>query len=317
MGSALAELRFQEQMRELRENTMLSLEEAVRLRDARQVIRILKEYKLNKEAAERQYALDKLERAKKYADEQAARKKEANDRLKELNREYNIKARREMEDYDLKEARRKEDFMAEMADLRAEWKQKMDEWTMEKSSELELNATAAEEMRKLINSYYGPGGVYEGLYNYSYASLLAVSSATISQINATIASVMSSIATTMSSVGAPPSNSSLRRRAAGGLDVASSPTTVTFGEAGKELALFIPFDKLNSMKSSMSLNDLTAGASRQRNPMSGGSPINPAMAGMIELLVTLSPDLEARIVNDTSDYVASRIQTVRGEQMKR
>jgi hypothetical protein len=312
----MAELRFQEQMRELRENTMLSLEEAVRLRDARQVIRILKEYKLNKEAAERQYALDKLERARRYADEQADRKKEARDRLKELNNEYNTKARREMEDYDLKEARRKEDFLREMAELSAEWKQKLDEWTMEKSAELELNAGAAEEMRKLINSYYGPGGVYEGLYNYSYASLLAVSSATISQINANIAAVMTSIAATMNMISIPETRPN-RRRAAGGLDVASSPTTVTFGEAGKELALFIPFDKLNSMKSSMSLNELTAGAARQRTPMSGGSSLAPSMAGIIELLVTLSPELEARIVNDTSDYVASRIQTIRGEQMKR
>jgi hypothetical protein len=88
-----------------------------------------------------------------------------------------------------------------------------------------------------------------------------------------------------------------RQFASGGAMIASRPTTAVFGEGGEpELAVFLPLSKLRSPSAKTSLN-------------AGGG-----VGGRIKLDVTLSPDLEARIVQQVSDNVATTITRIQREK---
>jgi hypothetical protein len=73
--------------------------------------------------------------------------------------------------------------------------------------------------------------------------------------------------------------------------VANQPTEALFGEAGKELALFIPWNKLAGI---------------------GGQGVGQGGAGSggLSITVTLSPDLEARVVDNAMNGVAEVITRV-------
>jgi hypothetical protein len=86
--------------------------------------------------------------------------------------------------------------------------------------------------------------------------------------------------------------------AKGGTYLATRPTTATFGEAGPEIAQFIPLSKLGSSN---------AGAS---SSFGGGM----GAGGTLQLMVDLSPDLEARIIDKSLDNVSAVIRTTRNQR---
>lgn len=83
--------------------------------------------------------------------------------------------------------------------------------------------------------------------------------------------------------------------ASGGVALASSATTATFGESGvPELAMFLP---LNASPSSI-LNNASG--------FGGGG----GAGGSVLVRVELSPDLEGRIVNNTLQQAALSVEKV-------
>ena len=79
--------------------------------------------------------------------------------------------------------------------------------------------------------------------------------------------------------------------------VANRPTTVTFGEAGLELATFTPIGR-----DGRDVNKLFSNLSN-----SAGD----GMGGVLELLLSLSPDLEARVVRNTLGQMSNIVTEVR------
>ena len=91
--------------------------------------------------------------------------------------------------------------------------------------------------------------------------------------------------------------------AEGGTMIADRPTTVTFGEGqGLEMATFTPLNKTGR-----DVNKLFTNLSGQ----GGGS-----MDGTLEVDVTLSPDLEARIVKRSMDETAGIITRVKNSKRR-
>lgn len=79
--------------------------------------------------------------------------------------------------------------------------------------------------------------------------------------------------------------------------LADRPTTVTFGEAGLEFATFTPIGR-----DGRDVNKLFSNLSN-----SAGD----GMGGVLELLLSLSPDLEARVVRNTLGQMSNIVTEVR------
>lgn len=83
-----AEIRFQEEMRRLREGFLFDLEDALHERDARQVLRLIRQYNLQKTQAERQYEIEKDERQRAFQLELKELEAQRQERLRILAEEH-------------------------------------------------------------------------------------------------------------------------------------------------------------------------------------------------------------------------------------
>ncbi len=83
-----AEIRFQEDMRRLREGFLFDLEDALHERDARQVLRLIRQYNLQKTQAERQFEIEKDERARAFRLEMQQLETQRQERLRILAEEH-------------------------------------------------------------------------------------------------------------------------------------------------------------------------------------------------------------------------------------
>ena len=86
-----AERDFQEDMRRLREEFLFDLEDALRERDALQVIRLSRRYTLEKDQAQRQFDLDKQDRKEAYQEELKQLEIQKAERLRSLAEELQIR----------------------------------------------------------------------------------------------------------------------------------------------------------------------------------------------------------------------------------
>jgi hypothetical protein len=134
-----------------------------------------------------------------------------------------------------------------------------------------------------------------GLYQKYYSN--------IAQVYANIAKMKATMGDTTSGkmisggTGSAPIGSEDRVYAEGGSLIANRPTTVTFGEAGLEMASFIP------------LNRVGKNVNQTFSNISGG-----ASSGKVSIELLLSPDLESRVVSNTLNGVAevfTRVQKTR------
>ena len=120
-----------------------------------------------------------------------------------------------------------------------------------------------------INAYLGKNGYIDNIYTYIIERMAQVYAAM--------------------GAGIPKMNNKVEpRMAAGGSIFADKATNVTFGEAGPELAMFLP---------------LGGGGA----PSFSGAGVG---GGSIQLQVTLDPNLEAQIVQTSLDGVALSIDRI-------
>lgn len=288
---------FQEKMQELRERFLMDLDDALHARDARQILRLIKNYNLEKLQAERQHTLDNQNaqldskrQQEKFAQERADAEKERRAKLAEAQRDYNDKVAKLKADEDaevqaavLAANRRIQDLEKNNADRLAIIASNL-------ISEYNLTAQGLQAIASLYHKYYADvSAVYFAMQAMMGASGLGTASAKVGG---------NGMGTTGVSVGTStqPSNSLNKRFAEGGSMIANQPTSVTFGEGGLEMATFTPIGRngkdVNKMFSNLG---------------GGGNSENGAIS--IELL--LSPDLESRIVKNTLGKTAeifTRIQ---------
>lgn len=295
---AADERKFQERMLELREKFLFDLEDALHERDARQVLRLIRGYNLEKEQEIRKHALENRERAEQNAVELADIKKQAADKFEQLNYEYATRKQRELEDYNEREERRLADYQREQAQLQEQIDARIEKASIALSQELGLNAEGQALIYELLNAYYKPGGIFDSLYDHSYKSLVAKTRFMVQELAILAAQASAQAAAQINSQ----SNSNTDYYnpdkaipfASGGMAIANKPTKALFGEKESELALFIPLSKLANVM----------GRGSSPGETSGGN-------SSIALELTLSPDLEARIVKKSVDTVTDVVATVR------
>jgi hypothetical protein len=180
-------LKFQERLRQLREKYMFNLEDALRERDARQVLRLGSQYSMDVNDATIAYNLAKAEREARRQEDEAAAKRELADKLKRLDEDRTIQLERMKEDQRLKEARAQEDHKIAMDRLDDEIKDKLrkvaDTWAEEQG----LDRDGADEIYRMLNQYYGQGGLINDLFFYTYENLIDTSKNTYDAIQQYVA----------------------------------------------------------------------------------------------------------------------------------
>jgi hypothetical protein len=128
-------------------------------------------------------------------------------------------------------------------------------------SEYNLTAEQLFQIYKLYDYYYGPSGILISLLQNFYNAIGGGASS--------------------GGGGGGGNQPPPRKMAQGGMGIANTPTSVTFGDAGPEAAFFMPLNG-SSMGNLPSFSNLSVGGG------SGGKTI---------VEVRLSPDLQTRIIN--------------------
>jgi hypothetical protein len=297
------EREFQNQLLALKENFLMALDDALHARDARQILKLIKNYELDKSQAERKNALDK----KNAAEDSALRQKSFNEDRKKAEADRQAKLAEAQRDYADKLAKLKADEDAEREAARVANERKIADLNRELQNRLEVIAAGLVEEFKLTEANLQN---IVNLYKKYYSDATGILAAMRAQLAGTMGMAMQAqsmvmsrgIVTdysertantyTMPSAGKPLGPSKAKpatQMAEGGTIVANRPTTVTFGENGIEAGTFMPLGRIGKDVNSLFSN-------------LGGTGGEGSGKVSIELL--LSPDLESRIVSNTLNRTA-------------
>lgn len=304
------EEKYQLALWELRQRFLMDLEDALHARDARQVIRLQKQYNLDKEILRRKHELDGKAREENQKDELEDIERRRQERLEDAQIEYqqkladlNLAKQRELQDLNVWYAR-------EFADLQLAQDRKLKELLAGWAKEQEITEANAAAVYAILQKYFGPGGMTDALYKYMMDSLVQVTSqaaAVATQIGMLGARDMSGEVPVPvdlgggSTGGKSKSGGSVGRgRAEGGTLIATRPTTVTFGEAGPEVGHFIPLTRIGRNEGKVDTSGSLAGL---------------GMNGQITVDLTLSPDLRASVVEEAMDGVGEVILRINGSKV--
>lgn len=295
------EREFQNQLLVLKENFLMALDDALHARDARQILKLIKNYELDKAQAERKNALDK-QSAKEDAE---LRQKSYNEDRKKAEADRKAKLAEAQRDYADKIAKLNADEAAEREAARLANERKIEDLHRSMQDRLEVIAAGLVEEYKLTEeNLKGIVGLYLKYYNNA-TQILAAMRAQIAgtmqmmaqmqsyQYSAPIGPVfgggnLPSSSNLGGSGGSGGSGTSGRPMANGGTIIANKPTTVTFGERGLEAGTFMPLGRVGKDVNSLFSNVSGAGDSN----------------GRVSIELLLSPDLESRIVSNTLSKTA-------------
>jgi hypothetical protein len=291
-----AELEFQQKMKELRQRFLMDLDDALHARDARQVLRLIKQYEADKKNALDQKNLeDKLRREKLAADIKAARLEEQR-KIAEAQRE----AARKMQELEIEKQRE----IAAAYEKEARKLEDLKLWNQREAEEIARHAQ--EKNDKLVAAYIAAVGVhsfYEGQINKLIAGYSAANIAAIDAMYAHMAGVYAGISAMYASgmgminglgaAGGGGGGGRVPMMAEGGTFVANKPTLAIFGERGRERATFTPLDRTGR-----DVNKIFGNTSG----LGGG--------GELKIEMLLSPDLEARIIENTMSRTADVVLSI-------
>ena len=241
----IAELRFQERLRQLKEGFLFDLEDAVRERDARQIIRLTRQYNMEREQIIREEEIAKKDRWLAYQRQLADIDRAKAERLSRLYaehmerlREIDAQAERERQRAELEAQRKKEDEILRYEQEKTDRKTRLDDQLLELDRSLqdrinkiveklgkEYNVTV-EKLNAIAAAYeatYGPGGRIARAFQY-YLGLLAA---------------MRGGGTPGGTIEPPPTPG----HAEGGTKIVTRPTYELFGEAGPEAVSWTPLGR--------------------------------------------------------------------------
>lgn len=271
------EAEFQNEMQELKENFLMDLEEALHSRDARAILRLTKQYALDKLQAERQRELERQNSQREQAESSANFQR----RRKEAEEERKAKLAEAHRDYQQKLAQLKAEEIAEREKAEEESKRKIEDLEREMQNRLEI--VGANLIAEFNLTKTGLDAILS-LYQRYYAEI-----AGIYQAMTTMLSGQQNLNISTSPPKSGGGGGGNKLMAEGGTIVANKPTQVTFGEAGLEQATFTPLGRTGN------------NVNKTFSNMDGGG----MGGGLVEVLLTLSPDLQARIVKETMGQTAN------------
>lgn len=285
----LAELKaeedFQEKMLRLREKFLFDLDDALRERDAKQVLRLIKEFNLQSQQMEREKNLEQDQRKRAFD--------------------------AEIQDIQNQTARK-------LAELKIEYEQRMKELAIQKQRERddaqvwyerEIEDAKRQRDRKLEELRAGLDAEYKMLYDAAMAKL-ELAYFTAEAFNAAWSMLYllpgSSMGGYLPYPGGGGSGSKqygdgggygAKQYGEGGTMIAKRPTMAIFGERGPEVASFAPLHRIG----------------RDEGKVFGGRLPGGASQSSVSIELLLSSDLEHRIVDASLDATSEVvIRTLRG-----
>jgi len=316
---------YQERLRRLREDFLFSLEDAIRERDAREVLQLVRRFKLEKDRAKRerdnrmkelkeQGTAEMRELARQQAERMAQLKRELEERIRSIalararEREDAKLAREraladEAEDYRIRKEEREIRHKEQMAEAEARYNERLEKLAKALSEEYDITEEMAGKIRDLLMKEYGPGGTAEQMYGY-LIGIIQTATAAIAESIARISQAYRSIPT-VKYTGAPglegtttpvvkyTGDTSFQE---GGTLVATKPTMAMFGEV-PEVVTFTPINRIGTNEGKVFGGTLPASARRD---------------GKIRLEILLSSGLEANIIDNTLSQAAVIVEKAMG-----
>lgn len=251
------------QMKRMEEDYLMNLEDAVGARDARKVLELMRQHKINQTRAKEDFdrrGADQSESDKKSLDNIDKREQEAKDRIKksldkqlvdlktnlaeredELRENYNEQLRELNKNADKQRADMNRNYKKQLDDLKKANNDRMIEMVKGWADANLITKDQAIVMLKNLDAYYGAKGTITTLLSdfiervKRNANLNIVISATTSgELTGAAAAATGDSAALYKSI------KSYRGRASGGLTIADTPTTVMFGEGGREANFSMP-----------------------------------------------------------------------------
>jgi hypothetical protein len=290
------EREYQNKLLEMRENFLMDLDDALHARDARQILKLIKNYNLEKTQAQRQRDLQKAEdaaaeklRQQSYEAERKQAEAERQRKLEDAAIEHQRKLDQLAEDEERERIQAQLALQRKMADLQLEMGQRLALLGAGLVAEFNLTKAGLDAILALYQAYYGPGGAIDQVYQGAQARMASTSTL---------------------SPGANPKDpqsqpggyghgkgGSSYAFAEGGSLLVNKPTRVLMGEGGvPELGQFTPIGKAGTNVNKIFSN------------MSGAG--GEGAGGRMEIGLSLSPDLEARIISNSMKETAKVIVKV-------
>jgi hypothetical protein len=291
------EEKYQLALWELRMRFLMNLEDALHARDARQVLRLQKEYKLDKEALRRKHELENKEREQNQREELENLEQQRQERLAEAKLEYE----RKLADLNIAKQREQEDlqkwYEREQADIEEAQRRKLESLIKGWMDEKKITEENAAAVYAILVKYFGPGGLSDQLYQYMVGSMLSTTAAAVGSLNSLLglASGINPFAGG-STLLAPPGSLNNNQ----GISAGENP----FTDSG--LLPTTPKMDIPDMAEVAALSRINRNVGRVSANGAGGGGMN----GQVRILVDLSPDLEGRIVEQSMDGVADIITRV-------
>ena len=280
------EREFQNRMQELKEKFLMDLDDALHERNARQILKLIKQYNLDKLQMERQHAIEEenareTERIRQESfDRQREAAKEARDRELE---DAKIDFDRKMEELKIQEERE-----VEAAVLKANRKLQ----DLEKEN-LDRNTLIAAGLVNDYNLTQSMLAQIDQLFTDHYGYVTGVYQAMMTMLSQPI--TIGTVTTGGVSTGELPPAGGI-----GGVDNPGMGGSSVFGSSSTpklNLAKFPSISKANKDTRNL-FSGMSAGKSNNKN-------------GSISIDLTLSPDLEARVVKNTMDKTADVMTKIR------
>jgi hypothetical protein len=277
-----AEQKYEEEMQSLVDKFQANLIDALRSNDAKTIIHLIEEYDNQKAEKTKQYNDENVIRQENYQQEIDLAKQQEAYNLQQLNsevaqRKAALKVQYDNENTDAKTQMDRQN-VAEQVDIN----NRLTAWADGLQVQYNLTDAQMKNIYSVISAYLGKNGYVDSIYTYIIARM--------AQVYAALGAGIGGGSSSQHGVGAA------GNQAAGGSLFANTPTTATFGEAGPELAMFIP---------------LGSGVGSIPSPsISGGQ----GGGGSIQLQVTLDDNLKAQIVKTSLDGVALSIDRMQRSQ---
>jgi len=282
-------------MRQLRKKFLFSLEDALRERDARQVIRLQRQFQMDKQALINENDLRKKERREDAARQLKEAVDDRNERLAILEQERQLKLARQKEDFNLKRQRAEEDHQRELEDIARQADERLALFVEEAVEAGVISEEAAAALLGTLTEFYGSGGLFDNLYSANTASMLTNAQNQL----AGMASVISGARTMQAAVASAAASVRANLASIG----AASGFSAGYASPSKGGAKSLSSSKAVPISAYTPANIPTSG-------FSGGS----SQGGDLRVMLELSPDLEARIVNESLTQVSSTINTISRER---
>lgn len=291
------EREYQNKLLEMREEFLMNLDDALHARDARQILKLIRNYNLEKTQAERKHQLDQQAdavetklRQQSYENERKDIEADRKRKLEDAAIDHQRKLQQLAEEEARERAQAKLALDRKLADIQLNLNRRLQAIGAGLVAELNLTAQGLAAIVALYTQAYGPGGAIDQLYQGMLQRLQSQQPSTLTGGN-----------TGQKNNGMKKPNNSQSFDfgfAEGGSLLVNKPTSVLAGEGGTpEMITFTPIGRQGTDVNKLFSN------------LSGGGN-SGAMGGALELSLNLSPDLEARITKNTLSRTAEVILKV-------